>query len=129
MTDQTTRRASVGAILSITTGVLLADLDDVFGLQDFLAGRALMTHERTIRGDEQTAILLRQFPRLAEVTVPPFVADENGSRERSVRSWVASVEKYLGWSAADVRWESGGEVDMGEALEHVLDLMSGGGSR
>lgn len=115
-----TYRATLGAILSITTGKLLAPLDEFYGLQDFMVGRPLMTHERTTGWDRQTEALLRQFPRLAEVTVPPFTADASGSKEASVRAWVASVGDYLGWTEADVRRVPGCEVDPGEAFDRVL---------
>lgn len=119
MADQT-YRATLGAILTLTTGKMLAPLDEWYGLQDFLAGRSLMTHERTTNVGAQVAVLLAQFPRLAEVEPPDFAADDSGSKEPAVRTWVSAVAEHVGWSEADVVWVPGCEVDPGEAFKRIF---------
>lgn len=116
----TTHRASLGAILSITTGRLVAPLDEMYALQDFIVGRSLMTHERTIGWGRQRDALLKQFPRLAEAEAPDFSVVPRDEVEAACRAWVASVAEHIGWTEADVTAVEGCEVDPGEAFDKVL---------
>lgn len=115
-----THRASLGAILSVKTGVLLCPLDEFYALQDFLVGRPLMTHERIVGNDRQEAALLAQFPQLAEAEPPDFSAVPRDQVEGRVRAWVDSVAAHVGWTEADVQAVDSCEVDAGEALENML---------
>lgn len=124
MTDQpTTHRASLGAILSVKTGVLLCPLDDFYALQDFLVGRPLMTHERIVGHDRQVAALLEQFPQLAESEAPDFTAVPKDQVEQAVGAWVAGVAEHVGWTEADIQAVTGCEVDAGEAFEDMLSKL------
>lgn len=118
-----THTATLGAILSVTTGVLVAPLDETFALQDFLVGRSLMTHERVLKADEQTQALLEQFPRLAEATAPDFSAVPRDRVEQACRDWVASVAEHVGWTEAEVRPVTGCEVSVGEGLDYLLNTL------
>lgn len=121
MTETTaTHRASLGAILSVLTGVLVCPLDEMYDLQNFLVGRDLMTHERIVGNDRQEAALLAQFPRLAEATPPDFSAIPRADVEDACRAWVDSVAEHIGWTEANVQAVSGCEVDMAEAFENML---------
>lgn len=123
MTDTTTHRASLGAILSVKTGVLLCPLDEFYALQDFLVGRNLMTHERIVGHDRQVDALLEQFPQLAEADAPDFSAVPRADVEAAVGAWVAGVAEHVGWTEADVHSVTGCEVDVAEALENMLDKL------
>jgi len=122
MTNATvTHRTTLGAVLSIVTGKLVCPLSELYELQDFLVGRPLMTHERTTGWDRQTAALLEQFPRLAEVEAPDFSVYDSVDVEAACRTWVGSVAAHIGWTEADVREVTGCEVDPGEALAKILE--------
>lgn len=112
--------APLGAILALITGKLVAPLDDLYDLQDFIVGRALMTHERTTGWDRQCAALLEQFPQLAEAVAPDFSDVAPADREAACRAWVDSVAEHIGWSSAEVKRTPGCEVDPGEALDRIL---------
>lgn len=91
----------LGALLAITTGFLVTDLDEFYEAQDWLAGRPLTTHERVGRDELRVREhVLRTYPRLAEAHPPAFAPDEHGSKEAAVRAWVESVAEYLGWDFA-----------------------------
>lgn len=121
MTNATaTHRASLGAILSITTGRLVSSLDDLYALQDFLVGRSLMTHERIVGWELQTSALLDQFPRLAEAEAPDFSVIPRGEVESACRAWVDSVADHIGWSEADVLAVDGCEVEPEEAFAKIF---------
>lgn len=112
----TTHTASLGAVLSMTTGTLVASVDETFALQDFLVGRPLMTHERIIGADEQTAALLLQFPRLAEAEAPDFSLIPPDQRESACRQWVAKVAAHVGFDTCEVHAVDGLDVDPGDAF-------------
>ena len=106
MSETTT---TLGAVLSITTGKLVAPLDEVYELQDFLVGRPLMTHERFQDAEPQIDYLLRLFPRLAEAEPPLTWERVNGSAEVHCRRWVAQVAAHIGWTTAVVPESDGRE--------------------
>lgn len=126
MTDTQTHRSTLGAILSVKTGVLLCPLDEFYALQDFLVGRNLMTHERIVGHDRQVAALLEQFPQLAECEPPDFTNLPQERVEDYVRAWVGTVADHVGWTEADVQPVTGCEVDAGEALENMLSKLGSG---
>lgn len=106
--------ATLGAILTAITGRLVCPLDELYGLQDFLAGRPLMTHERPAAFQRQADALVRQFPRLAEVEAPDFSEYLAEDREPACRGWVAKVASYIGFTSAPVKLAPDCEVDPGE---------------
>lgn len=100
MSAAVTYEASLGAILSNITGVLVCDLGEMYDLQDFMAGYSAMTHERPRLSEQQSPRLLAQFPRLAEVAAPSF-AHATDKRAACI-AWVASVAAHIGWDRAEV---------------------------
>lgn len=66
----TARTFSIGAVLSVTSGRLLAEIGDVHELLDFMTGDTLMTHQLPRASDEAAPEILRQHPDLADVVVP-----------------------------------------------------------
>lgn len=66
----TARTVPLGAILSITTGRLLADFGDVHELLDFMTGDTLFTHQLPRAMDEAAPRILEQHPDLSAVPVP-----------------------------------------------------------
>lgn len=79
------RPFSLGAILSVTTGRLLADIGDVHELLDFMTGDTLFTHQLPRAIDEACPVILRQHADLAEAIAP---ADFDGPE--GVNRWLAA---------------------------------------
>jgi len=63
-----TERFHLGAVLSMTTGKLLCQMDDIYRLAQHLAGEPVWTHQLPRVGREAKPHLLAQFPALAAVT-------------------------------------------------------------
>ena len=124
MSTTTTHKTTLGAVLALVTGTLVCPLDEMYELQDFLVGRPLMTHERTVGWDRQRDALLKQFPRLAECEAPDF------STATDVRAaclaWVAEVAAHVGWTTATVQAVDGCEVDPGAAWDRMFGLLGSG---
>lgn len=95
-----TYETTLGAVLTFTTGILLADLDDAWPLQDFILGYPLLTHERTdMFAPNATATeraLLRQFPQLAEAHPPAIVGETYEQKKAACEAWVRSVSEHTG---------------------------------
>lgn len=84
-----TMTTTLGAVLMHTTGVMVANLDEAWRLQDFIVGRALWTHERGSENDV-SAPLLAQFPALGEAHPPALSTWEEAD------AWVRSVSAHTG---------------------------------
>lgn len=67
---------SIGAILSVTTGVLLADIGEVHELLDHMTGDTLFTHQLPRAATECVGPLREQFPQFDGIEVPTFDAPE-----------------------------------------------------
>ena len=80
---------SLHAVLMHTTGIMVAELDEAWPLQDFIVGRPLLTHERGSANDISAA-LLAQFPALAEAHPPKIKSWAEAD------AWVRSVADYTG---------------------------------
>lgn len=87
-------QTTLAAVLTHTTGILVAPMDDAWPLQDYVVGldRGLMTHERANPHVDIEADLLAQFPRLAEaVPAPGTITDQS-----TADAWVAAVSRRTG---------------------------------
>jgi len=63
-----TERFHLGAVLSMTTGKLLCQMEDIYKLVAHLAGEPVWTNQLPRVGREAKPHLLAQFPALAAVT-------------------------------------------------------------
>jgi hypothetical protein len=61
---------SLGAILSVTTGILLCDFGEVHELLDHMTGDALFTYQLPRAARECEGPLRDQFPQLEGIEVP-----------------------------------------------------------
>lgn len=77
----TTESFSLGAVLSITTGVLLCPMDDVYRILNFMTGDSLFTHQIPRASRECAPYLLNQFPALANV-------DASGVTPENWQTWL-----------------------------------------
>lgn len=85
-----TRTFGLGEVLSVTTGRLLCELGDLYGILNYLTGDNLFTHQLPRAMDEAAPRVLACFPHLVGVGVPELTGMEQ------VQSWLAAVEPTLG---------------------------------
>lgn len=67
-----TKTFSLGAVLSVTTGRLLADIGECYEILGWMTGESLFTHQLPRAGEECLGPLLEQHPDLRCVVVPEF---------------------------------------------------------
>lgn len=82
---------TLAAVLTFTSGSLVAIIDEAWPLQDFMTGRNLMTHQRAEDRFDIAPVLLEQFPALADVKPEA----ELGSYVEAM-GWVRSVSESTG---------------------------------
>jgi hypothetical protein len=70
----TTRDFPLGVVLSITTGILFTDLENVYDICNWMSGDNLMTHQLPRVAEECASELLRQHPQL-DLQPPSEFAD------------------------------------------------------
>lgn len=81
---------SLGTVLSITTGVLLAEVGELYRILSFMSGEDVFTHQLPRVADECKGPLLEQYPHLAGVVVPPVHGEDE------VKAWLAIAESEFG---------------------------------
>ena len=59
---------SSGTVVSITTGVLVTDIQNLYSILDFMTGEKLFTHQLPRAADECKPYLLEQLPFLKDVS-------------------------------------------------------------
>ena len=64
--------ATLGEVMSVVTGRLLCDLDRLYAILSHMTGRSLSTIEIPDATDKCAAVLLRDFPVLADERVRTF---------------------------------------------------------
>lgn len=84
-----TRHFTLGAVLSMTTGVLLCDLGDLYALASFMLGRDVYTHELPAAFREGAPALLAQHPQLDDV-------DTTGLSGETWRPWLSEQVARFG---------------------------------
>ena len=57
----------LGTVLSITTSVLLTNIDNVYKILDYMTGDELFTHQLPRVSDEMKPVIFEQYPQLKEV--------------------------------------------------------------
>lgn len=62
-----TRTFDLGTVLSITTGKLLSNIDNVYEILDYMTGDSLFTHQLPRASRECEPIILRQYPQLKDI--------------------------------------------------------------
>ncbi len=67
MTNDERRKFDLGTVLSITTGVLLTNIGNVYEILNYMTGDNLFTHQLPRASRECEPVILRQHPQLAEV--------------------------------------------------------------
>lgn len=89
-----TKDFQLGALLSLSTGVLVAPFGDVHELLDFMTGDQLFTHQIPRAGDACLPALLEQHPDLP-TEIPAGV---NLNSKQACREYVTGIAVELGES-------------------------------
>lgn len=94
MTDTPeTRTFDLGTVLTITTGILMTDFNNIYKILGWMTGESLMTHVLPRAGRVCEGPLLEQHPRLAEVTGLP---DDLPSTKEAISEWLTEIEQVYG---------------------------------
>lgn len=80
----------LGAVLSVSTGIIVADFNQMHQLMEHLVGEPLFVHSLTVVAQPCAAELLCQHPQLGVVAMP----DLNGAEECA--AWVAEQAAVFG---------------------------------
>jgi hypothetical protein len=85
-----TREFGLGAVLSVTTGRVLAPVADIHEVLDFLTGDKLFTHQLPRAMCEVAPVVRAAHPELAGIEAPDF------GNDGAVYSWVAEQVARFG---------------------------------
>lgn len=85
------RQFPLGAVLTVTTGIVLCQVDGIYEILNYLTGDDLFTHQLPRASEECRDPLLAQHPRLAEIVVPKGL----NTFER-VDAWLSEQAKKYG---------------------------------
>ena len=78
----------IGVVLSITTGRLCCDMDDVYKILNYLTGDNLFTHQLPRASRECKPWILRRHPELVNVDVSMFDSWPAEGMRFQVAAWV-----------------------------------------
>lgn len=98
---------SFGAILSVTTGILSADMGEVHELLDYMTGDQLFTHQLPRAANECEDELRAQFPAIAAIVV------EEADGPDAYMAWVELMAHVYGahFEVAPLRSEQHTVID------------------
>mgnify|MGYP003405309659 FL=1 len=89
----------IGAILTVTTGILLCDVGGLYEILNHLTGDNLFTHQLPRAATWAAPKLLAQFPALQEVTAESLA----GTNRQNVEDKVRDIATRFDSLASDVR--------------------------
>lgn len=93
-----TKHFPLRVVLSITTGRLLTDVDDVYEILNWMTGDSLFTHQLPRAGEACKPSLLAQFPELQAVNaclanLDGWLAiDKTGTGSEGIKMWLAEIK-------------------------------------
>lgn len=87
-----TRTFDLGTVLSITTGILMTDFDNVSKILDWMTGDQLFTHALPRAGYACEGPLLEQHPQLVGVTLP----DDLPRTKEAIVEWLPEAAEEYG---------------------------------
>lgn len=87
--DNTTKKFSLGAVLSVTTGVLLCPIGDVYAILNYMTGDNLFTHQLGRASMECGPSLRTQIPAIADETA-------SGVDGTNWQQWLAEAAQRYG---------------------------------
>jgi hypothetical protein len=80
---------SIGTIISITTGVLVTDMHNLYTILDYMTGEKLYTHQLSRAADECAPCLIEQLPFLKDIS-------SEGIDATNWESWLKALTAYHG---------------------------------
>lgn len=85
----TTQTFPLGTVLTVTTGRLLCEMDDLYRILEFMAGEPVWTHQLPRVSDEVKPVILALYPQLEEVEVPEkFEGETKDELMDAVMEWL-----------------------------------------
>jgi hypothetical protein len=115
------RRFPLGVVLSVTTGITLAPIDEIHELLDFMTGDSLFTHQLPRASRECAPVLLARHPHLADVVLP-----ESFDGEADVLRWVEEQTRTLGEGVTVATMDPDDHTSIDPIVELVTMRRSGG---
>lgn len=107
----TTKTFDLGTVLTVTTGRLLTDIDNLYDILGFMTGESLFTHQLPRASVACKGPLLEKFPELAEITVPE--KSDTFDTAKKIMAWLDTQKAIYG---------NAFEVEPLESFEHKNPL-------
>lgn len=117
-----TRKFPIDAVLSVTTGMLLTELGDVYKVIDFLSGQVHMTHQLPAAQRRLTPVIYAQFPRINGVEPPLIPKDKTKTAPDD--EWVVDRHRYGLW-LREVKQVHGATLELTPLPEGGYERMMG----
>lgn len=93
----TTQTFPLGTVLTVTTGRLLCEMDDLYRILEFMAGEPVWTHQLPRVSDEVKPVILALYPQLEEVEVPEkFEGETKDELMDAVMEWLDEQAEIRG---------------------------------
>lgn len=67
---------TLDVVLTVTTGILLTNIDELYRILDHLTGEQLFTHQLPRAADFARPLLFEKFPELEAIEVPQLSSQE-----------------------------------------------------
>jgi hypothetical protein len=94
MAGEKTQDFPLGAVLSVTTGMLMCDFGEVGDLLEFMANEPVWTHQLPRVADEARPVILRQHPMLADIETPDI--DKTQDVKAQITAFLEETSKTYG---------------------------------
>ena len=85
------KRFPIGHVLSVTTGKLLAPIDNLYKILDYMTGESLYTHELPEYSNKVKPYIFERYPELKEV-------DDSSVNRDNWEMWLKEQEDKYGKS-------------------------------
>jgi hypothetical protein len=111
------RRFSLGAVLSVISGRLLCELDELYQVLNFLTGQSIYTHQIPRAFRVCAPYVATQHPDLA-------VLDWSGVNNRTYRAWMDEQVRRFG-ATAGLEPLPAGAYDAMHPLDELIEMRGG----
>lgn len=78
---------TLDAVLTVTSGILLTPIDELYKILDYLTGQQLFTHQLPRAADFAKPHILKKYPELKNIDIPEV------SSEEEVKSFLDSLKE------------------------------------
>jgi hypothetical protein len=109
-----TREFTTGAVITVATGKMCADIGEIYEILNWLIGESLMTHQLPAASRAVEADVLRQHPWISEL-------DTNSVNRENVRAWYDEIVERYGPRTTVSRTE-GIDWVHGNAIQDLVDI-------